>query len=60
MHGGLCVLAQYMGIVSREARATVFIGEAEHPYNIFTKAGFEVDLASETRDNMTIERRGFQ
>ncbi|KAF2475096.1 class I glutamine amidotransferase-like protein [Lindgomyces ingoldianus] len=26
----------------------VFIGEAEHPFNVFTKAGFEVDLASET------------
>jgi putative intracellular protease/amidase len=26
----------------------VFIGEALHPYNVFTAAGFEVDLASET------------
>ncbi|ORY01806.1 class I glutamine amidotransferase-like protein [Clohesyomyces aquaticus] len=25
----------------------VFIGEAEHPYNVFTEAGFEVDLVSE-------------
>lgn len=26
----------------------LFIGEAMHPFNVFTKAGFEVDLASET------------
>lgn len=26
----------------------MFIGEALHPFNVFRKAGFEVDLASET------------
>ncbi|KAH7138777.1 class I glutamine amidotransferase-like protein [Dendryphion nanum] len=26
----------------------VFIGEALHPYNVFIRAGFEVDIASET------------
>jgi len=31
-----------------EHQTGVFIGEALHPFNVFTKAGFEVDFASET------------
>jgi putative intracellular protease/amidase len=26
----------------------MFVGEAMHPFNVFTNAGFEVDLVSET------------
>jgi putative intracellular protease/amidase len=41
-----------------EGNTGVFISEAQHPYNVFRAAGFEVDIASKegkwSADNLSV------
>ena len=43
----LIAVTDAQAVLHGEHMTGIFIGEVMHPYNVFTAAGFEVDIASE-------------